>query len=96
MIIGFYLDKDIEERCNAFAGQASKDISWSLNKIIMFLQFQKERVEKGEISPSTLSNFLKALKLFCEMSDISVPWKRIARHQQLRKFKINRIPGQED
>ena len=45
--IGFYLDKDIEERCNAFAGQASKDINWSLNKIIIFLQFQKGRTEKG-------------------------------------------------
>jgi len=43
------------------------------------LQFQKNRVETGEITASTLRNFVKPLKLFCEMSDIVIPWKRITR-----------------
>ena len=44
-----------------------------------FLQFQKGRVEKWEITGATLRNFVKAIKLFYEMSDIPVPWKKIAR-----------------
>ena len=43
------------------------------------MQFQKNRVETGEITASTLRNFVKPLKLFCEMSDIVIPWKRITR-----------------
>jgi integrase len=45
----------------------------------MFLQYQKERTDKGDITSATLINFVKALKLFCEMSDISIPWKKITR-----------------
>ena len=52
---------------------------WALNQIISFLQFQKSRVERGQITAATLSNFVKPIKLFCEMSDIEVPWKKITR-----------------
>jgi hypothetical protein len=41
-----------------------------------FVRFQKERVEKREIADATLRNFVKAIKLFCEMSDISVPLEK--------------------
>jgi hypothetical protein len=52
---------------------------WASNQIVSFLQFQKERVERGEITAATLSNFVKPIKLFCEMSDLEVPWKKITR-----------------
>ena len=77
--IEFSADKEIEERCNRFAEKARSDINWGLNKIIIFLQFQKDRTAKAEITPATLSNFVKSLKLFCEMSDIPIPWKKITR-----------------
>jgi hypothetical protein len=32
-------------------------------------------VEIGEITALTLRNFVKALKLFCEMYDIVIPWR---------------------
>jgi hypothetical protein len=41
-------------------------IHWAFNVIIRFLQYQKERVEKEEITGATLRNFVKAIKLFCE------------------------------
>jgi len=43
--------------------------------ILATLQFQKEQVEKREIAGATLRNFVKAIKLFCEMSDTPVPWE---------------------
>jgi c-di-AMP phosphodiesterase-like protein len=30
-----------------------------------FLQFQKDRTQKGEITAATLRNFVKSIKLFC-------------------------------
>ncbi len=56
-----------------------KDPMWAFNCIVRFLQYQKERVEKEQISGATLRNFIKAIKLFCEMSDIAIPWKKITR-----------------
>jgi hypothetical protein len=54
----------IEQRCNDFAEKARSDAGWVLNKIITFLQFQKERTEKGEITPATLSISLKHSNYF--------------------------------
>ena len=45
---------------------------WTFTKIIGFLQFQRERVQREEITAATLYNFVKALKLFCKMSDVPV------------------------
>jgi hypothetical protein len=77
--IGFEMeDKDIEYRYNKFAEKAKNNTNWALRQIIRFLQYQKERVEK-EITSGTLKNFVKSLKVFCEMADISIPWKKITR-----------------
>jgi hypothetical protein len=43
--IGFSPSKDIEQRCNDFAEEARADANWVLNKIITFIQFQKQRTE---------------------------------------------------
>jgi len=72
-------DKDIELRCNEFAEKAKYNPNWTLSQIIKFLHYQKERVEKKEITSGTLKNFVKSLKIFCEMADIVIPWKKITR-----------------
>jgi len=87
----------IEERCNLFAERGKTNPSWVFNSVVRFLQFQKERVEKGEITGATLKNFVKAIKLFCEMSDIPVPWKKIARGlPKIRRFADDRAPTIEE
>lgn len=72
-------DETMEKRCDCFAIEARRDPNWVFNCIIKFLQFQRERVERKEIVGATLKNFVKPLKLFCEMSDIPIPWKKISR-----------------
>ena len=47
--------------------------------MIQFLHFQRERVERKEISAATLKNFIKSLKVFCESADIVVQWKKVTR-----------------
>jgi hypothetical protein len=73
------IEKDIEYRCNKFAKKSKSNTNWALSQIIRFLQYQKERVEKKEIISGTLKNFVKSIKVVCEMADISIPWKKITR-----------------
>jgi len=71
--IGFDLQTDLEERCNSFVRRGLAEGEWAISQIISFLQFEKERVRKREIAAATLRNFVKAIKLFCEVSEIHVP-----------------------
>jgi integrase len=49
------------------------------NRIMEFLSYQVQRSHRGEISQATIPNYLKAIKLFCEINDIPVSWKKISR-----------------
>jgi hypothetical protein len=71
---------DIKSRFNDFAGHGKQNPNWVLNHLIRFLQYQKERVEKGEIAAaSTMRNFVKSLKAFCDSSDLNIPWKKVVK-----------------
>jgi hypothetical protein len=84
---------NLEEQCNLFATKGLEDQKWAFNNIIKFLQYQKERVEKAEISAGTLRNFVKTIKLFCEMSEIPIHWKKITRGlPKSRKYADDRAP----
>ena len=53
----------------------------------------KERVEKKEITAATALNCVKTIKLFCEMNDILLPWKRITRGlPKSRRYADDRAP----
>jgi hypothetical protein len=87
----------MKERCNLFASKGKKDPSWVFSCIVRFLQHQKERVEREEITGATLRNFVKAIKLFCEMSDIPVSWKKISRGlPKTRRYADDRAPTIEE
>jgi len=59
--------------------------------------FKKNRVEKEEITGATLRNFIKAIKLFCEMSDIHIQWKKITRGPpKIRRHADDRAPTIEE
>src|SRR5262245_1699050 len=83
MILRMFFDnidvhgRTIQERCKNFVNRAKSDNNWLLGSILSFLQRQKERVQKKEISGATLRNYVKAIKLFCEMNDIIILWKKI-------------------
>ncbi len=47
--------------------------------LIDFIIFQKERATKGEIAESTIPNYYKPVKLFCDMNDIIINWKLVTR-----------------
>jgi integrase len=80
----FFLDfveitgTSLEERVNLLYEIVQKEgSSWLQKQLIDFVFFQKSRVEKKEISESTVSNYFKPVKLFCDMNNILVNWKLV-------------------
>jgi integrase len=88
----------MEERCNAFAFKVKDaDFNWLFDTLLRFLQFQKQRVEKKEIVAGTLRNHLKTLKFFCDIYDITVPWKKITRGlPRGKRYADDRAPTLEE
>jgi integrase len=79
------------ERSKVFRDRAKNNANnsngWTFSCIIRYIQHQKERAERKEITARTVKNYFQVIKLFCEMSDISLPWKRIRRGlPKSRKF----------
>jgi hypothetical protein len=94
-IIGIDEEKKltVQERCKVFRDKAKSENEWLMNVIIQFLQYQKSRVSHKEITGSTLRNYVKVLKLFCEMNDLLVPWKKFTRGlPKARNYADDRVP----
>ncbi|MDN5847265.1 MAG: hypothetical protein L0H53_13445 [Candidatus Nitrosocosmicus sp.] len=70
---------------------------WVFNHILKFMKYQLTRVEHKEIVGSTLQNYLKSIKLFCDMADINIHWKKITRGLPNGKsYADDRIPTEEE
>jgi integrase len=65
---------------------------------LRFIHFQKERIDRKEITGATVRNYAKSIKIFCEMSDIpTIPWKKITRGlPRGKKYADDRIPTLEE
>ena len=90
--------ENLEERCLTFVNSGkNNNVNWVFTNILKFVLFYKERINKKEISGATLINYLKAIKLFCEMSDISINWKKITRGlSRGKRYASDRIPTLEE
>ncbi|MPZ07064.1 MAG: hypothetical protein GEU26_11730 [Nitrososphaeraceae archaeon] len=67
------------------------------DRIIQFISYEVQRAQRGEISLSTIPNYLKAIKLFCEMNDVQVSWKKISRGvPRGRQAANDRAPTREE
>jgi hypothetical protein len=88
----------IEERCRSFVERGNHDNDWVFRSIMRFIQIQKERAYRKEITGSTIRNYVKAIKLlFTEMNDILISWKKITRGlPKGRKWADDRAPTLEE
>ncbi len=95
--LGILPGQKMEERSMAFCEKAKSDNRWAFSSIIQYLQRLKERVEMKEITAGTMKNRYQAVKLFCEMADINISWKKISRGiPRVRKFANDRAPTAEE
>jgi hypothetical protein len=67
--IGMGEGATLQEQARAFAKRGKANSNWALNNILKFVQYQKDRVERKEITGATVRNYVKSIKLFCEMAD---------------------------
>ncbi|HJT49023.1 MAG TPA: hypothetical protein VJ729_12650 [Nitrososphaeraceae archaeon] len=85
--------KEIGQRAGVFAKRGKENSNWVLNNVLKFVQYEKDRADRKEISAATIRNYVKSIKLFCEMADIAVPWKKITRGIPVgKKYADDRIP----
>ena len=64
------LPGSIEEQARLFARMGCQDGNWAFNSILKFIKHELERVNRKEIRPGTLRNYVKSIKLFSEMADL--------------------------
>jgi integrase len=87
----------VQDKARIFATRGREDVNWAFSNILRFIHFHKERVNRKEISGATVRNYAKSIKLFCDMADISIPWKKITRGlPRGRKYADDRIPTLEE
>ena len=91
------LDGDLKSRARTFAKKAKSENAWATYQINQYMQKQKLRAERGEIKDSTLPNYYKPIKLFCEENDLVLNWKKISRRiPKGRSYANDRAPGVEE
>jgi integrase len=71
------LEGTFEDKALSFYKKAIENPQWLTNKLVEFAQYQKLRVQKGEIAESTIPNYFKSIKLFCVMNDIIINWQKL-------------------
>jgi hypothetical protein len=87
----------LQEKATRFVEKARKDAAWATREIGAYMNYQKMRADKNQISASTLPNYFKPIKLFCIENDVMLNWKKIARRiPRGRKFANDRAPTMEE
>jgi integrase len=82
-----------EEKARAFAAQAKADPVYAFNCVLKFFQSKREQIDRKEIAIGTVRNYVKSIKLFCDMADVHVPWAKIARGlPRAKRFADDRAP----
>ncbi len=82
-----------EEKARAFAAQATADPNYAFNSVLKFFQSKREQIDRKEMAIGTVRNYLKSIKLFCDMADLQIPWAKIARGlPRAKRFADDRAP----
>jgi integrase len=84
----------IEEKSTSFITLSKeKDNSWIFNKVLQFMQILLDRFNRKEITGSTIRNYQKSIKLYLDIADIQIAWKKISRGlPRARNYSDDRIP----
>jgi hypothetical protein len=78
-----------QERTFNFYHKAKSNSQWFQDSLIEFIISQEERVSKGHIVESTIPNYYKHVKLFCDMNDVVINWKLVTRGRPRGKHAAN-------
>lgn len=68
-----------KKKARAFAAQARADPIYAFNCVLKFFQSKREQIDRKEMAIGTVKNYVKSIKLFCDMTDVQVPCAKITR-----------------
>ena len=68
----------LEERLSNLYYKAKANTEW-LQDLINPITVQKERADEGKIKESSIPNYYKPVKLFCDMNNIVINWKLVTK-----------------
>jgi hypothetical protein len=91
------LEGSLEEKTKAFVRRGQNDKEWAFAMLVQFIAHQKRRYDEKQITAGTLRNYYKPIKVFCEVNDVILNWKKITRgFPKSRKFAKDRAPTTEE
>jgi hypothetical protein len=92
-----YKNDMLEDKARVFAKRGRNDKAWAFNNVIKFIQIQKDRFNQKEITAGTIRNYVKSIKLFCQMADVSISWEKITRGlPRAKRYADDRAPSIEE
>jgi integrase len=88
----------IDERANLFYGIIGENSSnWLEGELLKFFTLQNQRAERKKISTETIKNYLKPVKLFCEMNGVIINWKIISKGiKRGNRYSNDRPPTRDE
>ena len=82
---------------DGFLQFAKKNPSGAEKKILSLLSQDRLKIGRGEITAGTVNNWLKAVRLFLELNDVFLNWKKIKRIlPTIRRYALDRVPTLEE
>ncbi len=92
-----YFFENAKTNADLFVDKAKKEPASAEKQIISYIRFLTGRVENKEIDASSVGNYMKPLRLFLEMNDILLNWKKLNRLLPSGKSKSrDRAPTVEE
>jgi integrase len=92
------IDNSLEEKCIILYSMLKENPELVQQKIILFINRHKKRIEEGKIASGTLKNYVKVIKFFCDMNNVpSINWKIIYRGlPHVKQHSDDRVPTVEE
>ena len=87
----------IEAKANQLYEFTKQDPKTFQNALLNYIFFQNDRAKKQEISESTIPNYYKPIKLFCDMNDVIINWRLVTRGiPKGRHASEDRVPTRDE
>jgi hypothetical protein len=94
------LKGDLDKQSREFLVRTKKDgrgKDWAQNGLKYFIRDKNQKSEKGQIAGATVRNFYKPVKLFCDIHDVELSWKKISGIiPEGHRFANDRAPTHEE
>ena len=84
MILQVWMGTPSRRKAHVVKKSETEETQWVFKRFKVYA-VPNRHGNKKEIDGSTVQNYLKIIKLFCEMADISIQWKKITRGLQKGK-----------